>query len=279
MKKACRLAGIKKILGVNSIHLEARKGTRDQARDYCMKGESRSGGPWEVGTWNVIGQGKRSDLENVLTVMLTAKTFQEVVEADPVVYVRYSRGLEKAWQITKKTSKRVPPVVILIYGPTGSGKTRHVMSQPSIFKKSGDDQWFDGYDGESTLLIDDFSGAKSRVSLSFLLQLLDRYTVNLPIKGAFTPLVAKVVYVTTNLHPRLWYDYTKRDEHYRALARRFHEVWYFAEVLKIKLVPDSFWKSWFETCDEMDVFEALEGGTRPNTPCDSEDEDVVVESF
>lgn len=35
----------------DDTHFEVRKGTREQARDYCRKEETRVDGPWELGTW------------------------------------------------------------------------------------------------------------------------------------------------------------------------------------------------------------------------------------
>jgi len=47
LRKPLRIQGVKKILNDNTVHLEKRKGTRDQARDYCKK----DGNFHEQGTW------------------------------------------------------------------------------------------------------------------------------------------------------------------------------------------------------------------------------------
>ena len=65
LKKPARFTGIKKILGDQSVHIEPRRGTRSEARDYCRKNESRVEGPYEFGTWREQTQGKRSDLDSV----------------------------------------------------------------------------------------------------------------------------------------------------------------------------------------------------------------------
>lgn len=50
-----RLAGLKKLLGDDTVHCEPRRGSRDQAREYCMKEDEE---PFEYGTFD-NGQGSR----------------------------------------------------------------------------------------------------------------------------------------------------------------------------------------------------------------------------
>ncbi len=120
--------------------------------------------------------------------------------------------------------------VILLIGPTGTGKTRWVYDHwldkglwrvPLVTTGL----WFDTYDGQSHVLIDDFTG---RISLQSLLQLLDGYFIKVPIKYGFTWWVPSYIGVTTNIEPRLWYGWLKREQQYMALARRFSKVLQFA---------------------------------------------------
>ena len=194
--------------------------------------------------------------------------------AHPAVIVKHPMGTKVMFDQLNRNNDKRDVSVVLIYGPTGTGKTNYAMSQKDVFKKDGMDQWFDGYNGESTLLIDDFAGSCSRITLSFLLTLLDRYPVNLPVKRSFEMCKAKWIIVTSNIHPRMWYDYSKREEHYRALARRFHEVWWFTPEHKCKLVPKNFFENWYEYCNEKVVFIEDSQGTQPLTPYSSGDMDM-----
>ena len=54
-----RMSYVKKWLP--TAHLETRRGTQQQAIDYCKKADSRLDGPWEYGTPSE-GQGNRSDI-------------------------------------------------------------------------------------------------------------------------------------------------------------------------------------------------------------------------
>jgi hypothetical protein len=84
--------------------------------------------------------------------------------------------------------------------------------------------WFDGYDGHTAALLDDFAGKFSKFSLNNLLRLLDRYKVQFPIKGGYTFFQPRRIFLTTNIHPREWYDWTTREVQYPALSRRITRV-------------------------------------------------------
>lgn len=49
--KATTISAIKRHCGIGRMHLEVRRGSRDQARDYCRKEDSRIREPLEFGEW------------------------------------------------------------------------------------------------------------------------------------------------------------------------------------------------------------------------------------
>jgi len=120
------------------------------------------------------------------------------------------------------------PTVFLLFGEPGCGKTRLVNDKYPIgdacFKKAPDTRWFDGYDAHDVLLLDDFSGAASKMSLNYVLQLLDRYEMAVEVKGDTVPLLATKIFITTNNHPSTWFKWENRVVQYKALARRIHHV-------------------------------------------------------
>lgn len=264
-KAPMRFNAVKLLLG-GRAHIETRRGTRTEARNYCMKEDSRIAGPWEHGDWNQE-PGKRSDLSEAADMLKTGSSMKQLAETMPAVFCRYFKGLKELQQML--TPARTGPVkVSLLYGVTGAGKTRAAMGLPNVFKKDGSDMWFDGYAGEEVLLIDDFAGSRSRITLSFMLNLMDQYPVRLPVKGSFTRLQANHIVVTSNIHPRLWYDYSNREEHYKALKRRFTEVVYYppscvdqTQNTMYFVDMDSFFDDWAEGCDESSRFKRLELST------------------
>nr|WAE42585.1 MAG: replication associated protein [Cressdnaviricota sp.] len=87
-----RLSAVK--VWLPTAHFEKRKGTGVQARQYCMKADSRLEGPWEYGTFVETSQGKRNDLKEAITT-LKENGLKRVLEEQPEVYVKYHKGLEK----------------------------------------------------------------------------------------------------------------------------------------------------------------------------------------
>lgn len=226
LKKPARFTGIKKILGDNSAHIEPRRGTRTEARDYCRKIDTRVEGPYEFGTWREQTQGKRSDLDSVYDMVRSGKTQKDILEDQPSTFIKFNRGIREAIWIhncsNAKTRQR-EIYVELYYGDPGTGKTRDAFNKYRgiyiLTRGSGSNVWWDGYEGEESILLDDFYGW---VPFHLLLQYLDRYPVRLEIKGSHAWANWDHVIITSNKPYGDWYTDTKGD--IRALERRIHRI-------------------------------------------------------
>lgn len=220
-----RFSSLKKIS--KEIHWESRQGTAQQAVEYVSKEETRVGGPWKWGELqNPEPQpGRRSDLQDAIQTM-KEKGVRAMAEEHPMSYVRYFRGLERL-DALRKVNRPNPPQVILLIGPPGAGKSRYVRDvAPGVYVKPiSDGFWFDFYFRDKDVLIDEFEGAASKWSLTQLNQVVDRYDDTVvPYKGGFVPWVPERIFITTNTHPRGWYNYDNREDRYVSLARRFTQV-------------------------------------------------------
>lgn len=231
---AVTYARIKRFLG-NTIHLEARRGTAEQASDYCKK----EGTFHEKG--DISRQGNRSDIhEGVAT--LRSEGLKAVARDHPDQIVKYHRGYQSLLFLDLSQQQRTPPDVCFLFGPTGCGKTRYAYGTgDGVAKLCLSQGWFDGYLGEHTVIFDDFDGGRSRVALSQLLNYIDRYPVLVPVKGNHVPLVATTIYITSNIHWKQWYDYSERLSQYPALVRRFTRViaWPRAGVEPLDIRPNT----------------------------------------
>lgn len=187
---------------------------------YCQKEDTRIEGPWIVNSART--QGKRSDLVECAELLKAGKSMLVVAESYPSQVIRYQQHFRR-FQALYPPQRTKDLEVHLFTGKPGSGKTRAAYEMdPLLFALPvGKDLWFDNYTGQSTVLIDDFAG---NVGLTQLLQILDRYPVQVPVKGGFVWWCPNVIIITTNVPLTQWYDYNARQDSLAALKRRItHE--------------------------------------------------------
>lgn len=89
---------LKSQIGDNSAHCEIRHGTRDQAREYCRKLNTRESGPFEFGDWNKGGQGSRNDLRRIAEL---ARDHDDVwfLDNEPELLYKYDKWISKVRNI------------------------------------------------------------------------------------------------------------------------------------------------------------------------------------
>lgn len=220
-----RIAGTKKLLNDNSIHLEKRRGTREEAQAYCKKKDTRkpNSKPEEYGSFEKGGQGKRNDLKEIIE---KCETIEQLMDEHPDIYCKFRSGLKDIYarKLKKNTKKFRNVHTTLISGETGVGKTRKcVEAEENFFLLTGDQLkkgWFDGYESEKCLIIDEYN---NQVDITELLSLLDGYQKRLNVKGSFTYANWEKVYITTNLKLHEIHSKAKKA-HRDALKRRIHTI-------------------------------------------------------
>lgn len=204
-KQPMRQNAVKRLFG-DTAHLEVAKGSAEQNIAYCSKEETRLAGPWEEGV-RVHAQGARTDLLDIKSRLDDGAGMEDIAADYFSQFIRYYRGLEKYAQLKSKSRSNAPHVIVL-WGSTGTGKSRWANERDANafwFPGSGDAKqpWFDGYTGQRTAIIDDFRD--SLFSLPMLLRILDRYPLRVPVKGAFVQWTPEEIILTTNQKPTSWY--------------------------------------------------------------------------
>lgn len=66
-------------------------GTREEARDYARKEETRLRGPFEWGTFEEDQSGRRSDLKRVAALIAAGSSDRDLIEAVPAEYIKFFR--------------------------------------------------------------------------------------------------------------------------------------------------------------------------------------------
>ncbi len=204
--------GVKRLLGSKVVHLEPMYSTEKDLDRYSKK----DGDFQTIGKF--ICQGQRTDMEAIKKMIDDGATMKDIADVNFMTWCQYSKQFKKyAEMVDREKTKIFRKVKVTVHsGITGTGKTRDAMNQIKYpYLISGDAlQWWDGYDGEDTIVIDEYS---NDIKITSLLRLLDGYQYRLPTKGGFTYAKWTKVFITTNLeelHPQA------KQSHRDALERR-----------------------------------------------------------
>ncbi len=195
------ISTVKKAFLGPKTHLEVMKGNVKQNITYCSKEKQYK----QCGT--PTSTGSRTDWGSILTKIRARVKMIDIAEEWPSQYLRYHTGMAKYKQLCDcaDAPKWRNIKVIVHEGYTGMGKTKLAMNagtdEPYMIE-GGQMQWFDDYQGETTLVIDEYA---NQIPITKLLSLLDGYKRRIPVKQGFTYARWTTVYITTNLselHPQ-----------------------------------------------------------------------------
>lgn len=208
------------------IHIETvLRGTHKQAADYCKKPETKdparalqcTGGYEEFG--ELPRQGSRTDWCVAFDQIKSGTPVEEVVENQPQL-LPCIRALDTLKSKLLKPKHRDVEVIVL-WGDSGSGKSRWAYdTYPDIFSKPPG-KWWDGYSGQTAILLDDYYGY---IPYHELLNVLDRYPYKAEVKNGYINAQWETVVITSNKPPEQWYTYGLTP----ALRRRIKKMFFYS---------------------------------------------------
>lgn len=191
---ARRFDAVKKGLG-SRVHLERARGSADQNRNYC----SKEGDFTEFGTIpeKVGGDSLEEKIAKSKRLLDPTVPLDTLVDDGTLNAYSYLLIDKTRMAIAAKGEPFMPDGVrgVWIWGPPGSGKTRHVWeTYPGLYEKA-QNKWFDGYCGERYILLDDLD---TDVLSHYLKRWMDRYPVKGEVKGGTIQLRHYKFIVTSN---------------------------------------------------------------------------------
>ncbi len=199
---------VNKLLLVQNLHLEIAKGTPNDNRAYCTEAEKRVA-ETDFFEHGECPGGQGSKLA-IVAATIKEHGLKRAIEDSPQTYITNGRGMRDLDRYYKRQKVRSEKIeVVCIYGESGSGKSwwakklfdpGHTYTMPAVPKNGN--SWFDGYDNERTLVIDEMSG---RIEFELFKNMLDPLDLQIPVKGDYTPALWDTVIITTNNHPSTWY--------------------------------------------------------------------------
>lgn len=207
----------------NTCHLELSRSAA--ANDYVWKEDTRvEGSQFELGQLPK-SRARKADWDQVWNDAISGD-FNNIPKD---ILIRNYSSIKRIRVDNVNPPFRDNIIVNVFWGESGTGKTRrawHEAGDPSeVYIKNPNTKWWDGYKGQKTVIIDEFTG---RIDWSYLALWFDRYPCNVEVKGFSTPLLATTFFITSNVNPYDWFqdlNSAQKD----ALTRRFTNCEHFTE--------------------------------------------------
>ncbi len=194
---------------------------------HCKDCPARLDGPFRSGE-RPKGQGTRSDLNSVKEMIDEGKSEVEIARSAFGTWCRYYRAFNR-YRILTNIGRTWQTECLVYWGPSGSGKSRHALELGGESQfwlpppHANGSVWWDGYDGQETVVIDEFYGWIRR---DVLQRIIDRYPYQVETKGGSVPFVAKRVIITSNKAPEDWYPKAGLGSMARRLVEPIGYVFY-----------------------------------------------------
>lgn len=166
-----------------------------------------------------VTQGKRTDLEEFCEDIRSSNSMYEIVKKQPVNFLKFGRMAKEMFNIIKQRQankfKERAVESWIFWGVTGKGKTTDAIREfLSVHKlkdydyylvpkpKQYNNIWFDNYDGQSVIILDEFD--ETWVDSDVIKHLTDKWIRQFPVKGGFIQSLWDYVIFTSNYDPESW---------------------------------------------------------------------------
>jgi len=238
-------------------HYEIRKGNQYDAIRYCIKdylsddnsaiwgfdvsldalegfglvssGLDKSLTPVQL--LDTLNKTKVSKLTQLKLLIDEGHTDKELADYDFDNWCRSHRALG-AYRLLCVAPRNWEMNVTVIYGPTGTGKSKFCNEsfEDVYWKQRG--KWWDNYAHQNTVVLDEFYGW---LQWDVLLRLCDRYPLMVETKGGQIQFASKEIVFTSNTLPQAWY----KNVYFDAFCRRVSR-WIYMPRLNSRLEFDTY---------------------------------------
>lgn len=226
-KRTYRLTALKKLHP--KAHWE--ETIKDEDSNYCMKIDSEV-----IINENNSRQGERVDLKLIRDEIIAGKKVDDIIMENPILGHQYGRTLDRLDDINSRNRSRTAMTTCeWIYGPTGSGKSHKAFEgydEETHFLWTDDNGWWDGYNGQEIVIMNDYRGT---IPYNVLLQLIDKWPMKVRRRNREPmPFVSKHIIITSSLPPDKIYKHRDAEDSLEQLLRRVRIT-----ELNVSLPPSS----------------------------------------
>jgi len=180
-------------------------------------------------------------------------SLEDIREHHFSLFVRYGNAIERI-MMDKKGRRDWMTEVVIYWGPTGTGKSKRAWYEAR--KEFGEDEvhqgpigkWWEGYRGQSAIILDDWYPDEQECKLGYWLKLFDRYPTLIEKKGTSAQFLAKKVWITTNQNPGQFWDGQPQDK---------REAWE-RRIVKIERMANGVWQTPEEEQRQIEELEDAE---------------------
>jgi len=213
-------ATLRKVKFLYGDHIHAEASRSKAAQEYVFKEETRV-----QGTQFDLGKKPMDRASSKDWDLIVASARQGDFSSIPGDVLVHCYGNLKKIRVDSLKPVAQEKQVFVFWGRTGSGKSKRAWEEASFdaFPKDPCTKFWDGYVGQSNVVIDEFRGS---IGISHLLRWLDRYPTIVEVKGSSVCLQATTIWITSNLSPDEWYPDLDQDTR-NALKRRFTQIVHF----------------------------------------------------
>lgn len=210
-------------------HVERRMGPQSKAITYCKKDGNWVvwGKPTEQGYRSDLDSSRRLALESGMRAVSSTCNLQQIRVAEK--FLTYNEE-PRDWM----------PQVIYIWGRSRTGKSRLARQlvaehglKDDVYCKNDNTKWWDGYDGQEAIIIDDFRD--TWWAPTEFLRIFDAYECRVEYKGGYRQLRSRIMIITSIKAPHTLYR--NCDEDVNQFLGRLTSILKYDEVCG-SFVPD-----------------------------------------
>jgi len=218
-----RFTALKLMPGLERAHFEPRRGSQADNIKYCSKDdETHLEGPWVWG--EPARQGQRSDLLEIQIKLDNKAKLTDIYRDHFGSAARHGKFF-KEYKRQGTAPRNFKTKCFLFVGPGGAGKSTlmkliaaRLGTVYKVPQKKGSGLYFDDYDGQDVLILDEMNGNK--MPPEDFNSLVDEHEHVLTVHGgAGHQMVSKYIFIGSNYAPQFWWKKRNAAQLYQTTRR------------------------------------------------------------